>query len=234
MRGVYVRRLGRAARVTGMDALIFDFDGVIADSEPVHERAITEAARALGVELTHADYMTRIIGLDDRDTFRVIAAMGGLSLSSAELADVVEAKQRDMLARIDRGEVKAFAGSLELAREAASVMPVAICSGAARIEIERILLRFEVSDLFRCIVTADDVEQAKPDPAGYLMTAQKLGVDPSRCVAIEDTPRGAQAAKSAGLRVVGVCHSVGREQLRAVDAVVESTSELTLDFLRSL
>lgn len=217
-----------------MDALIFDFDGVIADSEPVHERAITKAARALGVELTPADYMTRIIGLDDRDTFRVIAAMGGLSLSAADLAEVVEAKQRDMLARIDRGEVKAFAGSLELARDAARVMPVAICSGAARIEIERILLRFEVSDLFQCIVTADDVEQAKPNPAGYLLTAQSLGVDPARCVAIEDTPRGAQAARSAGLKVVGVCHSVGRAELTQADRVVESTKQITLAMLLAL
>ncbi len=217
-----------------MDALIFDFDGVIADSEPVHERAITEAARAMGVPLTHADYMTRIIGLDDRDTFRAIAAMGGLSLSPDELADVVAGKQKDMLARIDRGEVRAFDGSLALAREAASVMPVAICSGAARVEIDCILRRLEVTDLFRCVVTADDVERAKPDPAGYLLTARKLGVDPSRCVAIEDTPRGVQAARSAGLRVVGVCHSVSAEELGQVDFVADSTERITLNLLRVL
>ncbi len=217
-----------------MDALIFDFDGVIADSEPVHERAITQAAQALGVSFTHEDYMTRIIGFDDRDTFRVISEMGGLDLSPERIAEVIAGKQGDMLGRIDRGEVRAFPGSLDLAREAARWMPVAICSGAARVEIERILRVFESAEIFRCVVSADDVSQAKPDPAGYRMAARLLGVEPGRCVAIEDTPRGARAAKDAGLRVVGVCHSVGREELSGTDAVVGSTAELTLEFLRSL
>ncbi|MCA9272923.1 MAG: HAD family phosphatase [Phycisphaerales bacterium] len=217
-----------------MDALIFDFDGVIADSEPVHERAITRAAQMLGVPFTHDDYMTRVIGLDDRDTFRVIAEMGGLALMPERLAEVVYTKQQHVLEMIDAGEVKAFPGSIELIRSAAEVMPVAVCSGAARVEIERILRRFEILDVFRCIVTADDVEKAKPDPAGYLMTAQKLGVEPAHCVTIEDTPRGLAAAKSAGLKAVGVCHSVSAEELTQADRVVETTEQITLDMLRSL
>ena len=217
-----------------MDALIFDFDGVIADSEPVHERAITRTAETLGVRFTHEDYMTRVIGLDDRDTFRVIAEMGGLLLMPERFAEVVYTKQQMVLEMIDRGEVRAFPGSIELIRSAAKAMPVAVCSGAARIEIERILKRFEILDVFGCIVTADDVEKAKPDPAGYLMTAQKLGVDPLRCVTIEDTPRGLAAAKSAGLKAVGVCHSVSADELTQADLVVETTEQITLDMLRAM
>lgn len=217
-----------------MDALIFDFDGVIADSEPVHERAIARVAGEMGVRLSHEDYMTRIIGLDDRDTFRVIAEMGGLDVSHTMLAGIVARKQAAVLAMIDRGEVRAFAGSVELARQAAAKLPVAICSGAARVEIQRILHRLEILGTFRCIVTADDVEKAKPDPAGYLLTASRLGADPKACIAIEDTPRGIRAAKSAGLRVVGVCHSLRAQDLGEADLVVESTATLSLDMLAAL
>lgn len=214
-----------------MDALIFDFDGVIADSEPIHERAITRAAKALGVPITHHDYMTRIIGLDDRDTFRVIAEIGEITISPEDLARIVGNKQRDVLAMIDRGEVRAFPGSIELVLEAAARMPVAICSGAVRVEIVRILERFGIVERFAHIVTADDVERAKPDPSGYLLTARKLGVAPALCTAIEDTPRGIRAAKAAGLRVVGVCHSVDEGELGEADLIVESTAKLTLDTL---
>lgn len=217
-----------------MEALIFDFDGVIADSEPVHERAITRVAQMLGVPFTHDDYMTRIIGLDDRDTFRVIAEMGGLLLVPERLAEIVSTKQSYVLEMIDQGEVKAFPGTIRLIRESARALPIAVCSGAARVEIERILERFELLDLFRHIVTADDVEQAKPDPAGYRMTAEKLGVAPADCVTIEDTPTGLTAAKSAGLKVVGVCHSVSAAEMSQADLVVESSEQITMDMLRSV
>lgn len=234
MPGVYVHPRRPAATVPRVDAFIFDFDGVIADSEPTHERAIAEAARDLGVPISHDLYMTRIIGLDDRDTFRAIADLGRLTLSPADLARTIEAKQARVLVMIDRGDVQAFAGSLELARLAAASYPVAICSGAARVEIERILHRLGALELFRCIVTADDVPKAKPDPAGYLLTARKLGIDPARCVAIEDTPRGIRAAKAAGMKAVGVCHSLPKHELHEADLVAHSTLQLTIERLESL
>lgn len=217
-----------------MDALILDFDGVIADSEPVHERAIAEAALALGVRLTHGDYMTRVIGLDDRDTFRVLARMAGRELAPHELALVVRAKQERVLAMVDSGEVRLFGATIALVREAhAAGIRVAICSGAARVEIERILEREGLRELFRGLVTADDVAHAKPDPAGYRLAAERLGVHPERCVAIEDTPRGIRAAMAAGLKVVGVCHSLAAEELGEADLVVRSSEELSLEMLRA-
>ena len=160
--------------------------------------------------------------------------MGGLLLVPERLAEIVSTKQSFVLEMIDRGEVKAFPGTIRLIRESAQALPIAVCSGAARIEIERILERFELLDLFRHIVTADDVEQAKPDPAGYRMTAEKLGVAPANCVTIEDTPTGLTAAKSAGLKVVGVCHSVSAAEMSRADLVVESSEQITMDMLRSV
>lgn len=223
-----------AAMVGPMDALIFDFDGVIADSEPAHEQAIRETAALEGFEVSHALYTHEIIGLDDRDTFRLIGRHHERVLDESELAALTCKKQDRFLELIDAGEVEAFPGSVELIREASAQLPIAVCSGAVRIEIERVLENLGVRDLFPVIVTADDVEAAKPDPTGYCLAAQKLGVDASRCVAIEDTDKGIAAGKAAGLTVVGVCHSLPRDRLTQADSVYATIQDLSLDRLREL
>lgn len=223
-----------AAMVGSMDALIFDFDGVIADSEPAHERAIRETAALEGFKVSHDLYTNEIIGLDDRDTFRLIGQHHERELNASELAVLTDKKQDRFLELVDAGMVEAFPGSIELIREASAQIPIAVCSGAVRVEIERVLENLGVRDLFPLIVTADDVEAAKPDPTGYSMTAQKLGVDASRCVAIEDTDKGIAAGKAAGLTVVGVCHSLPRERLSQADSVYARIEELSLDRLREL
>ncbi|GAB5495806.1 MAG: HAD family phosphatase [Phycisphaerales bacterium] len=231
---VYDRRALMAAMVGHMDALIFDFDGVIADSEPAHEQAIRETAALEGFEVSHAMYTNEIIGLDDRDTFRLIGRHHGRDFSEAELVALTSKKQDRFLELVDAGEVEAFPGSVKLIREAAQQLPIAVCSGAVCIEIERVLSNLGVHELFPVIVTADDVKAAKPDPTGYSLTARKLGVDTSRCVAIEDTDKGIAAGKAAGLTVVGVCHSLPRERLSQADSVYATIEELNLDRLREL
>jgi len=217
-----------------MDAIIFDFDGVIADSEPTHERAIRAAAQAVEMDVSHALYLTQIIGLDDRDTFRVIAKANGRTLDDAELADLTDEKQRLFTELVHAGSVRAFPGSVELIRSAAERVPIAVCSGAVRLEVALILDRFGISDLFRCLVTADDVPSAKPDPAGYIKAADRLGCSPSGCVAIEDTAKGISAGKAAGLRVAAVCHSLPADQLDQADLVVPTILDLTVDRLASI
>lgn len=220
--------------VVAMDALIFDFDGVIADSEPAHERAIRETVESVGLGMSHDLYTERIIGLDDIATLKVIAEEHGRELSDQEIRELADLKQARFLELVEEGHSPAFAGSVELIRESARRVPIAVCSGAVRIEIDKVLSVLGVADLFRHIVTADDVENAKPDPAGYVLTAKKLGFDPSRCVTIEDSDKGIAAGKAAGLTVVGVCHSLPRDRLTEADLIVESTRELSIDRLMSL
>ena len=125
-------------------------------------------------------------------------------------------------------------GSIELIEEAAARLPIAVCSGAVRVEIEKVLTVLGVIDRFRHIVTADDVENAKPDPSGYLLAAEKLGFAPERCLTIEDTDKGITAGKAAGLTVVGVCHSLPRDRLSEADLVVDSIRQLSVDRLMQL
>lgn len=225
-------------------AVIFDFDGVLVDTEPLHERALRETVGRVGMGFDHAQYLSRYVGFDDRDAFRAIASDHGREMDDAQVARLVDAKWRTMEGIIEAGLVNALAGSLELVHGAAAevragrLKGVGICSGATRREIEMIVTGLlgqapgAAGSPFQTLVAADDVKVAKPDPAGYLMTAAKLGVEARECVAIEDTPRGIAAARGAGMRVIGVAHTFDAATLREAVGengfVVESSRELGL------
>ncbi|MCC6678335.1 MAG: HAD family phosphatase [Phycisphaerales bacterium] len=217
-------------------AIVFDFDGVIVDSEPMHESALLEAARAMGLSFTHEQYVNAYLGFDDRDTWRAIAKDNGRTLSEAETARLNELKWTAVRRAMARGEPRAFPGSVELIRAAAERGPVGLCSGARQHEIDPILRRLGVLECFGAIVTADDVAVAKPDPAGYALTARRLGVAADRVkgfapVAIEDTLKGVKAARLAGYRVVAVRHSLVDAVFEEADVVADSTAALSVEAL---
>lgn len=220
---------------TPIRAIVFDFDGVIADSEPVHERALLETVRAEGLAFTHQQYQAEIIGYDDRDAFPAIYRLNDRPFDAAQADRLIESKTELLHRLIAQGAVTPFPGTLELAREAkARGMPIAICSGALREEINLMLEAFGAADLFEIIVTADDVARAKPDPAGYLLAASHLGIDPGACACIEDTPTGIEAARAAGYaRIVAVAHSLPESDLAQAHAVTNATTDLTLQTLLS-
>lgn len=208
-------------------ALIWDFDGVIVDSEPVHEAALLETVRRMGMDFTHARYMEEYIGYDDRDCFRVICADHARPVTAEGFEEFRHLKEASVQMRIERGDVKAFAGTLALSSALAGRVTQAICSGALRREIEPIVARLGIRDRFETIVSADDVPKAKPDPAGYLMTAKKIGVEPAACAVIEDTPTGCRAAITAGMNVIAVCHSLPAEVFpTGVRRIVPGTADL--------
>jgi len=210
-----------------MRAIIFDFDGVIVDSEPLHEEALRVAARELGMDFTREKYFGEYVGYDDRDLYAAVARDNSRVLSAAELARFGELKRRSAMDLIAAGRAVPWPGAVELVREAAEVAPLAVCSGALRAEIEPVLGALKIRSCFREVVSADDVEKSKPDPACYLLTAERLGMQARACTAIEDTPTGARAARDAGMRVVGVCHTVARREMAGVaHRVVERIAEL--------
>ncbi len=218
-----------------MRAIIFDFDGVIVDSEPLHEEALRVAARTLGMDFTHEKYFGEYVGYDDRDLYAAVARDNSRVLSAQELARFGELKRQSAMDLITAGRATPWPGAVELVREAAELAPLAVCSGALRAEIEPVLRALKISSCFREIVSADDVEKSKPDPACYLLTAARLGVLPASCTAIEDTPTGAQAARDAGMRVVGVCHTVARPAIaRVAHRVADRIAEVrVLDLLEA-
>lgn len=155
-------------------------------------------------------------------------------LTPAEHADLARRKWRHAEAAIAAGAVKPYAATLNLLREASQHHPTAICSGALRHEIEAILDQLGARCLVQTLVTADDTPRSKPDPAPYLLTCERLGVAPGECVTMEDTPKGIASARAAGVRVVGVCHSLPAERLAAADLVVNSTADLSIPLLLGL
>jgi beta-phosphoglucomutase len=210
-------------------AIIFDFDGVIVDSEPVHEAALREAVREAGMDLTHERYITEYVGYDDRDCYRVIAADHGRTLTGEQTRRIAARKERAVQAMLAAGRAPAWPGAVELVRAAGAAARVGLCSGARRTEIDPVLGTLGIAACFLAVVSADDVEKSKPDPACYLLTSQRLGVAPGDCTAVEDTVTGASAAREAGMRVVGVCHTVGAAALAGVaHVVVGRIGELTV------
>lgn len=217
-----------------MPAIIFDFDGVLVDSEPVHEAAIRAAMAELGMGFTPEDYRTRYLGLDDRDIYGAVARALGRALSEADLAGLRDRKWAHVRDAFAAGRAAPIPGAVELYRAAASACPVAICSGARRDEIDLVLARLELRGLARVIVSADDVARSKPDPESYAFAVQRLGTPAHECVAIEDTDKGVAAARGAGVRVIALCRSMTPGELRGADRLVSSMLELSVTDLLAL
>ncbi|MBL8604608.1 MAG: HAD family phosphatase [Myxococcales bacterium] len=206
-----------------MDAVFFDFNGVLVDDEHLHLSGFNAVLSKFGVHLDAAEYEARYIGFDDRGAFAHALRDHGLDCDAAQLAALIDEKAAFYAAAAAR-ELCVFEGAARLLREAAARAPVAVVSGALRAEIVLGLGVLGASGAPRCIVAAEDVSACKPDPEGYLLAlktlrAQGLSLDPARVVVIEDTPAGVAAGRAAGLTVVGVGHSVAPEKLRAAGAV---------------
>jgi len=220
--------------------VIFDFDGVIVDSEPLHYRAFQKVLEPLGLGYDWVTYVAEYLGFDDRDALREAFWSKGRQLDDDEMDRLIGQKAQAYLEIIASGVVP-YPGVLELIDEIAGNLPLAICSGALRSDIVPVLQQFGLTDVFDVIVTADDVSASKPNPACYRLTVERLsrvcpgkGIAPDTCIVIEDTPGGIASAHGAGLAVVGVTNSYPADRLRGVVRVVESLEEISLDILRTL
>jgi beta-phosphoglucomutase len=212
-----------------ISAVIFDFDGIIADSERLHWAAVNKVLQPLGKTISWPDYVQTFIGFDDRDTFRHALPNSG----KTELAELITQKAAAFQELLERDGAAALPGAVELITSLSGKIPLAICSGALRADILPILAKLGIGKSFDTIVTADDTHISKPDPAPYKMAAKKLGVAAGG-LAIEDTPAGIASAKGAGLRVLAVTNSYQPEFLTQADAVVASLEGLTLEKLNNL
>jgi len=223
-----------------LKAVVFDFDGIIVDSEPLHCRAFQKLLEPLGAGFTWDEYVERYMGFDDRDAFREAFRVHGLALDGETLSSLIAAKAT-MFQEVAREGVNSYSGAVDLIRQLSGKIPLALCSGALLSDIEPVLGMLSIPDAFDCIVTADDVSASKPDPASYLLSIQKLQqLFPAQqilselSVAIEDTPAGISSAKGAGLKVLSVTNSYPAAELHTADRVVDSLSAITLEDLQQL
>jgi HAD superfamily hydrolase (TIGR01509 family) len=206
-------------------AIVFDFDGVLVDTEPLHLRSAQEALAALGLDLDEAEYYARYVGFDDEEMFRQLAADRHLRLGEAELARLLATKAR-RFAELQE-EATLVPGAAACVRRLAAVAPLAIASGARRDEIARLLRRTGLAGAFTAIVAAGETPRGKPAPDPYARAVALLGANAQRAVAIEDTPAGLESARRAGLRCIGLTTTFARELLEGADAVVASLDEVT-------
>ena len=223
-----------------LQAIVFDFDGVIANSEPLHFTAFKQALDEEGIELTAADYYAHYLGYDDIGVFEAIGRDRGLPMGESRVAELVTRKGNRLQTLLASGSVL-FPGAVEFIRQAADAVPLAIASGALRHEIDEILDGAGIAPLFKTIVASGDTPESKPSPAPYQLAFEQLRaetrevLDPRRIVAIEDSRWGLESARGAGLRCVGVTNSYPARALEgAAELIVESLGTLTLDELDRL
>jgi HAD superfamily hydrolase (TIGR01509 family) len=222
-----------------LQAIVFDFDGVIANSEPLHLLAFQQALTEDGIELSASEYYERYLGYDDVGMFVALGRDRGLPMQGHRVGELV-ARKGDRMQQLLRSGSVLFPGALEFVREAAAAVPIAIASGALRHEIDEIIGAAGVGNLFSVIVAAGDTPESKPSPAPYRLAFEQLrqrtgrALDPQRSVAIEDSHWGLESARGAGLRLVGVTSSYPAAELASAELVVNGLGSLTLEALDEL
>jgi beta-phosphoglucomutase len=216
-----------------IQAIVFDFDGVLADSEPIHLRVYQEILEPHGIHLDQATYCAKYLGFDDEGAFQQIAVDYQLLIGDEEIEMLIEQKSRRFQDLVSSRNVL-YPGAVSCAQRLGAAWPLGIASGALRDEIELMLRGAGLLDAFRFVVSSGDTEHTKPAPDPYLRAAELHGVPPADCVAIEDSHWGLQSARAAGMRTIAVTHTYARETLLEADAVVDSLDELTVDFVKAL
>ena len=221
-----------------LQAIVFDFDGVIADSEPLHLKAFQQMLEETGLVLSSADYSARYLGYDDVGLLQALARDRGMPMHEGHLAALVARKGAILQGMLSDGHVL-FPGATDFIQAAAREVPIAIASGALRHEITEILDGAGLCHLFPIIVAAGDTPQSKPSPAPYTLAFERLRetartLEPWRCVAIEDSRWGLESARGAGLRCVGVTTSYPAAQLADAELIAGSLKDLTIEALDAL
>jgi beta-phosphoglucomutase-like phosphatase (HAD superfamily)/CheY-like chemotaxis protein len=221
-------------------AVIFDFNGVLVDDEPLHFALFREVLGGLGVSISEHDYHGRYLGLDDRGCFEAALLDAGQSADRARVDELIARKALRYAEEAGRG-LRFFPGAADCLAVLAGRWPLAINSGALRPEIELALNLLDRRDRVAVIVSAEDTTRCKPDPEGYTLALQGLrrrsialsDLAPADCLVIEDSLAGIESAKGAGMRAVGVPNTYDADRLRGAgaDEIIDGLTRLTPDWI---
>ena len=215
-----------------IQAILFDFNGVIIDDEPLQMAAYQDVLREQGIELTEGDYYSAL-GMDDKTFVRAAFERARQTLTDDVLKVVLDAKGVRHRKLIE-DELPLFPGVVTFLKATARQFSLGLASMASPTEIQYVLERSRLLSLFTTIVTAEDVNACKPAPDCYLTALERLNDKrvaerreplPAReCLVIEDSPPGIESGRQAGMRTLGITNTVSAEQLRAAGAEVVSAS----------
>jgi beta-phosphoglucomutase-like phosphatase (HAD superfamily) len=212
-------------------ALIFDFNGVLADDDPIHMEAFRQVAEEEGLSFTDEEYLDTYLPLNDWDCFKNLFHAHAHPLSPQKLEELIRRKGVYYFRAIAEKTVL-FTGAHHAVKAAADYFPLAIASGARRDEILHILRQGGLESCFSAIVAAEDVRFGKPHPEPFSRAHEKLKerdstLKTSECVAIEDSIGGIESAHQAGMRCLAIAHSYGPDRLRSAhpEWIIDSISE---------
>ncbi|MGA2171435.1 MAG: HAD family phosphatase [Sedimentisphaerales bacterium] len=221
-------------------AIVFDFDGVLVDSELLHFQAFNNIFRPLHVEMSIQQYYDKFLGLTDEELLRLLDKQNNLRLSEQRLQKLLKEKAAEFK-ELALTQATVIAGVPEFLKMLAdNKIPMAVCSGALLPEIEMILKGAGLRHFFDVIVSAEQVKKGKPDPEGFLLALKLLNkktsqpINPQDCIVIEDSHWGLEAARAAGMHPIAVTNSYSADQLKPSDRTVANLNQLTLEDLCSL
>lgn len=215
-----------------IQAIFFDFNGVIIDDEPLQLKVYQEVLRPMGVTFTEEDYYNSM-GMDDRMFVRTAFERAGTALTDEALAAAIERKNELHRQEIEQ-ELPLFPGVVTFIRAASRAYALGVVSMASRSEIAYVLERANLRQAFSVVVSAEDAHTCKPDPCCYQRALEflneqrreerQLPLLPAECLVVEDSPPGIQAGRGAGMHTLGVTNTVSEAHLRAAGAEVVTAS----------
>ena len=223
-------------------AIFFDFNGVIIDDEQLQMKAYEETLREHGIALTHDMYFSAL-GMDDQTFIRTMFDHAKKSLSEDLMRSVLD-KKSGLHRKMIEEELPLFPGVVKFLKAMAREFSLGLVSMASPYEIEYVLERAKLKQLFSVFVMAGDVSLCKPAPDCYRRAFEKLNekrrterllpVLPEECLSIEDSPPGIESARGAGMRTLGVTNTVSESELREVgaDVVTPNLADWSVDAIK--
>ena len=213
-------------------AVIFDMDGVLIDSEPLHFKVDELVLRQLQID-EGKHYLERFVGYTNPAMWKIIREEHQIENS---IDDLIDLQMRIKLDYLDKSNYVAIDGVLELLDNLqAKKIPLAIASSSPRVFIEAVVEKIQVANYFKTWVSGEEVPESKPAPDVFLKAAELLGIQPENCLVIEDSKSGTIAAKSAGMKCVGYRNpNSGNQDLSRADLIVEDFNAISLSEIENL
>ncbi len=213
-----------------LKAVIWDMDGVIADTAPYHFKAWHEVFRKSDVNFTEEDFKRHFGQRNDT----IIRSTLGQSISQGDLDNIANEKEANYR-RLVAPNIEPLPGAINLIKLLnKNGVKMAIASSAPVENIQLIARGLGIDSYFQAIVWGREVMEGKPSPQGFLLAAQKLGIEPGNCIVIEDAVAGVAAAKSAGMKCLAVTTTHPKEKLKEADLILDTLEEVDLDYLEKL
>lgn len=222
-----------------LKAIIFDFDGVIADTEPIHLEAFKIILKEKGLVLTDKDYYEKYLAYDDKTLFKYFLLENGVTAGPELISELIDNKHT-VVKNLFNTHVELFPGVYDFIDLIHSTYVCSIASGALLAEIEPILYRFNLNSFFHSITSADEVIKCKPDPEPFIKALGKINtgsvtqISEAECLVFEDSVHGVEAAKSAGMKCIGITNSYEPEYLKKADLVVGSFNDVDVKSIKKL